>query len=471
MSPWISICPFMLPIKSLHPRSLRPVLIGRSLATGFPPLVITTPSGPSLARIERHCSLNLQALIFCTISCCHGHFQCPAILLNDSAWAHHARNFRIPPGVFGSGYIEMLARQITADLQATRDATGSGESNALASKGISFGTIRRQPDGSWDVSAVDGLPAQSLATIGPNDPPSLVIRPFHQSGTAVSLREFTVNALNQHHGMQATERFGRETDPDGDGFTNEITRADVTATVLFQATLPAPGQVIPNNLAIEEAVFYGERLFEQIGCARCHVSKLPLTNDGWVFSEPNPYNSPDFLQRGQAETLSVDLSSNELPGHRLQAAGGVVWVRAFTDFKLHDITAGPDDPNAEALDINAPGGSEAFFAGNRRFLTKRLWGGANEAPFFHHGKFMTLREAIEAHAGEAQAERQAFRRLTAVDQSRVIEFLKSLQVMPEGFLHDICDEDGNLKVGWPPPSFWSWGFSGGGRRARSRVGP
>jgi hypothetical protein len=57
----------------------------------------------------------------------------------------------------------------------------------------------------------------------------------------VSLREFTNNAFNHHHGIQSTERFGKDTDPDGDGHMNEMTRADVTAATLFQAQLPVPG--------------------------------------------------------------------------------------------------------------------------------------------------------------------------------------------------------------------------------------
>lgn len=234
--------------------------------------------------------------------------------------------------------------------------------------------------------------------------------------------------------------------------------------MLFQATLSAPGQLIPNDIKIEEAVFYGEQIFEDIGCAGCHLPKLPLDNEGWMFTEPGPYNPPDLLQTGESETYSVDLSSDELPGVRLKPVNGVVWVRAFTDFKLHDITSGPDDPNAEHLDINSPGGSAEFFAGNRRFLTKRLWGAANERPYFHHGKFMTLREAIDAHAGEAQGSREAFRNLTADQQSQVIEFLKTLQVLPAEFRNEITDEHGDFKRSWPPPSFWAWRFTRAGGR-------
>jgi hypothetical protein len=304
--------------------------------------------------------------------------------------------------------------------------------------------------GEWNVSQITGLPEQSLVTTGSGDPPSLIIHPFHQSGSVVSLRQFTNNAFNHHHGMQPQERFGNGADPDGDGFVDELTRADITAISVLQAVLPAPGQVVPNNLALEDAIFYGEQLFEQIGCASCHVPRLPLDNRGWIYTEPNPYNPPGNLQPGEAASFSVDLTSSKLPGPRLTPRDGVVWVPAFTDFKLHDITSGPDDPNAEALNINAPGGSSAFFGGNRRFLTKKLWGAANERPYFHHGKFTTLREATLAHAGEALAARQAFEALAVNDQAKVIEFLKSLQVLPSGTKFLVVDENGHNKGGWPP---------------------
>jgi CxxC motif-containing protein (DUF1111 family) len=126
----------------------------------------------------------------------------------------------------------------------------------------------------------------------------------------------------------------------------------------------------------------------------------------------------------------VDLTRDDLPGKRPKVRQGVVWVRAFTDLKLHDITSGPGDPNAESIDINHPPGSVEFFAGNRQFLTKKLWGAASEPPFFHHGLFTTLRAATLAHDGEAAASRIAFEALSPADQNRIVEFLKSLTVSP-----------------------------------------
>ncbi|MBI1299933.1 thiol oxidoreductase [bacterium] len=360
-------------------------------------------------------------------------------------------NLRATTGMFGSGYVEMLARQITADLQTIRDQIGPGESRRLVSKGINFGVLSRTQEGIWQASDVEGIPAQSLKSNGPLDPPDLIVRPFHQSGTVISLREFTNSAFNHHHGIQSTERFGIYTDPDGDGVVDELTRADVTATVLFQATLPVPGRVIPNHPIIEAAVLQGEQIFDQIGCTVCHIPTLPLDREGWIFSEPNPYNPARNLLIGDAPSLAVDLGDPALPGPRLQPENGVVHVPIYTDFKLHDITSGPDDPNAELLDLNQVGNREQMFAGNRRFLTARLWGVANQPPYFHHGKFTTMREAVLAHAGEAEESRRAFEALSNDERNAVIEFLKTLQILPADSQHRIVDEQGSPKV-WPPAS-------------------
>lgn len=356
-------------------------------------------------------------------------------------------NFRASLGMFGSGYIELLAREMTADLQAIRNATQPGQSKALLTKGVSFGNIARLADGSWVTSGVEGLPAPSLASSGPANPPNLIIRPFHQAGAVVSLRQFTNNAFNHHHGIQPTERFGSGSDPDGDGFTAEMTRADVTATSVFQAVMAVPGQVIPNNRDVERAIAKGGFIFGQIGCADCHRPLLPLISS--VFVEPNPFNPAGNLRPGDAPNYSVDLNSDKLPQPRLAATGHGqfrrTWVPAFTDLKLHNICDGPNDPNGEKLDMQEPAGSTGFFAGNQKFLTRKLWGTANEPPYFHHGQFTTLRQAVLAHAGEARTSRVSFELLSPHDRDCVIEFLKSLQVLKPGTRHLVVDENGHRK--------------------------
>jgi len=383
---------------------------------------------------------------------------------------NNATNDRKTIGMNGSGFVEMLARQMTLDLQAERDATPAGTSRQLMSKGVFFGILTHNIDGSWNTSQVEGLTAPSLSSSGTN-PPSLVIRPLHQVGNVVSLRQFSNNAFNHHHGMQSEERFGLNADPDGDGVANELTVADLTAVSMFQATLAVPGRVIPNDPAVERATLVGEAVFNKIGCATCHAT-LPLTSNnnpglpgqpGWIYSEPNPYNpakgpnSPN-LQLGptnypvSAPALMVDLTSDTLPLPRLRAHRGMVLVPAYTDLKLHDISATSDpgsDPECEPLDQNQPAGSPGFFTGNCKFITRKLWGFYNQGgAFMHHGKFTTAREAVEAHYGEALSQRLAFDALPADLQNDLIEFLKSLQVLPPGSKSLVVDEHGKPKH-WP----------------------
>jgi hypothetical protein len=350
-------------------------------------------------------------------------------------------NERATLGMFGAGYIELLAREMTARMQHIRNGIPPGGTARLTTKGVQFGTLSREADGSWNVAAVEGIPSSSLVTSGPQDPPSLVIRPFHQAARVVSLREFTNNAFNHHHGIQSSERFGSGLDPDGDGFTDELSRADITAATIFQATLPAPGQVIPRDPEVEAAIHLGRRKFAEARCTDCHKPVLKL--DSAVFVEPNPFNPPGNLLPGQAPGFRVDLSSRALPAPRLAPeADGSLRVPAFTDMRVHDMCDGPDDPNREPLDMQVAPGSSSFFEGNCSFLTRKLWGVANEPPFFHHGKFTTLREAILQHRGEATSSRIRFEGLTARDRDSIIEFLKSLQVLPPGTKHLVVDDRG-----------------------------
>ena len=58
-------------------------------------------------------------------------------------------NSRVTPGMFGSGYLELLAREITTDLRAIASAIQPGDA-----KTILFGPYRRRAsDGTESTSA------------------------------------------------------------------------------------------------------------------------------------------------------------------------------------------------------------------------------------------------------------------------------------------------------------------------------
>lgn len=341
-----------------------------------------------------------------------------------------AANERNTLGMFGSGAIEMLAREMSEELIALREkakqqaaSSGQAVTVSLDTKGVNFGELTVNADGTVNTSAIEGVD------------PDLIIKPYHQKGVVVSLREFTNNAFQHHHGMLPVERFGVNTDPDGDGVVNEVSVGDITATTLFQAALGVPGQRIPRNPAIQAAIFAGEQVFNRIGCASCHRPSLPLKSR--VYTEPNPFN-PAFNLRPQdvSRPVSFDLTrEGELP--RLEASGSGAVVRAFTDLKRHDLGTHPMINNERLRQNGVP---------TSVFITKKLWGFASEPHFLHNGCATTIREAVLCHGGEAQGQRDAFGALSPSEQAQVIEFLKSLQVLPPNTRNLIIDEFGQPRA-------------------------
>ncbi|MDX1555528.1 MAG: di-heme oxidoredictase family protein [Xanthomonadales bacterium] len=340
-------------------------------------------------------------------------------------------NERNTLGMFGAGAIEMLAREMSDDLIAIREAasTQAIKSKApvtvpLVTKGVSFGAVTVLPDGRIDPSAIEGVDWD------------LIVKPFHQKGAVVSLREFTNNAMNHHHGIQTVERFGANTDPDNDGVANELSVGDVTAITVMQAALPAPRPAHGQPARVERAIHSGEQTFVDIGCGRCHRAELIL--DTRHFSEPNPYNPPGNLQvEDVLRPFEFDLLVSSNSSLVKPAGPGRLIIKAFTDLKRHNL----NDAELDHFDNEQlPQGTLAGFADasdftqaplprpTGEFLTRKLWDVGNSDPYGHRGDLTTLTEAIWFHGGDARAERDAFFALPDQRQAAVIEFLKSMVV-------------------------------------------
>lgn len=342
-------------------------------------------------------------------------------------------NERNTLGMMGSGPIEMLAREMTQELQGIRNrakrraaAINQPVTRRLVAKGIDFGWITVRPDGKIDPTAIEGVDWD------------LIVKPFHQKGVVVSIREFNNNAMNHHHGMQSVERFGLDTDPDGDGVVNELSVGDITALTIFQAALNTPTQVLPTDPAARAAAVRGEEVFSTIGCAECHTPQFTL--DSRDFTEPNPYNPEGNLRpRDVAAVFSFDMTRQGERPRLARTRNGKALIRPFTDLKRHNLN---DDEINHFDNERLPqgminGGAPAsdftvapFPRPTGDFLTRKLWDVGNSAPYGHRGDLSTITEAIIEHGGEGRQSREAFLGLSDYDQACVIEFLKSLQVVP-----------------------------------------
>lgn len=348
-------------------------------------------------------------------------------------------NERNTLGMNGSGAIEMLAREMTEDLISIRQSaifrarsSGKAATVSLDTKGVNFGEITAHPNGTIDASKVQGVDAD------------LIIKPFHQKGVVNSVRVFTVNAYNHHHGMQAVERFGigqldnkgrviNTRDFDEDGVPDELSVGDITAATIFQAAMSIPGRVIPADPTRRLAAQRGEEQFALIGCTDCHRPGLVLRSRS--FSEPNPFNPPGNLRaQDVGKAYSFDLT-RDIPSPRLEAipnAGAV--VRAFTDLKRHVIcdSIDPFYCNERLIQGGVP---------PNQFITRKLWDVGNTAPYGHRGDLTTITEAILHHAGEARLQRNRFAALTRAEQDEIVEFLKQLQALPNGAPAQLTDND------------------------------
>ena len=328
-------------------------------------------------------------------------------------------NERHTIALMGAGLVELLAREMTAELQAERAGAVSQAWSAkrdvkvdLVAKGVRFGALEAHPDGIVDLDAIDGVDAD------------LIVRPFSRKGVFASLRQFTINALNTHHGMEAVERFGVRWSGSHDfaesGVPDAVTSGDVAALVAFQASLAPPilREDLPDDWT--QARFRGEKQFAKLGCASCHMQSLPLKS--LSFTDPAPYDMAGTLRAAETGVgIRLDLAKMPFAAQLRKNEAGEWLIPLFSDLKRHLIV----DAEVNAL------GNELMaqrFVERDVFLTPRLWGVGSTAPYGHRGDFRSLNEIIAAHGGEARFARDAY--LSASDDERqsVIAFLRALQI-------------------------------------------
>ena len=321
--------------------------------------------------------------------------------------------------LFGAGLLELLAREMTVELQDQRRAailqareTQQSVTADLNAKGIDFGSLIAYPDATVDPSGIEGVDFD------------LIIKPFTHKGVVRSLRHFTLSAMNQHAGMQATERFGPRwtgtSDYDEDGYTAELSLGEISALVAWQATLPPPTRRDDLEPAWAEAAQAGEGLFTDFGCATCHISALPL--DSLDFHDPGPLDGAGTLNARDVERVAIyDLNHMEWSKTLRRDAQGRVLVPLFGDLKRHRMT------DAE---VNQLGNERVVqgFVDTNVFMTTELWGVGNTAPYGHRNDITTLDEIIRAHGGDSRSSRDAYVGATPKQQSSIIAFLKSLVI-------------------------------------------
>lgn len=328
-----------------------------------------------------------------------------AILAGDgrSVASGDARN---PQALMGLGVVLALAREMTEELQAQRSrlvAEGLDEI-ALASKGVSFGRLRLV-DGRVDATGVVGVDED------------LVVRPFGWKGNFVDIRDFATDALQVHFSVQSEALV--EGDADGDGIERELGNGPLAALLAHLATLEMPvveplvqrddlgpaaaALLAPTTTNFSADFATGRKLFHEVGCTGCHTPMMVLQDPVLALDGMPPI---DLSQHMRRPGLVFDS----------QLGGYPVWL--FSDLKRHDMGARNAARHVQR-GVDLP-----------HYMTPRLWGGADSAPYLHDGRAPNFDYAIAGHDGEAQAARDAYAALSREQQSGVRVYLMSMRRAP-----------------------------------------
>ena len=356
--------------------------------------------------------------------------------------------------LFGLGIREMLADEITTDLRAIRDQAivqawqrHRPVTKQLISKGISFGSVTANPDGSVDYSRVQGVDTD------------LRVKPFFAEGSTISIREFVVGALHAEMGMEASSdpdllaasQGGRVVTPSGmvlDGSKDHISPPpppdeqngnEVDPALVDYLEFYLLNYFKPAHYEQTEETARGRHVFNQVGCGSCHVSDLTINHDRRVADVETIYD-PRHGTFNQMFATAVPMFQDINDGHgypdlKLPMGGSFVVRDIYTDFKRHDL-------GSNFYERNWDGTMQTMF------VTRPLWGVGSTGPYGHDGRSMTLNDVILRHGGEARYSRNAYARLNWREQSALISFLNSMVLFPPD------DTASNLDPGDPTQQYY-----------------
>ena len=275
---------------------------------------------------------------------------------------NEVRTFRVATNTLGAGFVEAI------------------NSNTL----IAFANAQPGQSGGRIAGQVIQVPVLEAGN-------ALRVGRFGWKNQHASLVSFSADAYLNEMGitspLQPTENtsngssvatFDIVPDPEDDG-------EDIEIFARFMRATKAPPR--DAALAATADAQAGESLFNQIGCAICHIPSITTAATGTVI------NGGDFV---------------------VPPALGDKVIHPYSDFLLHDVGTGDG--------IVQNGGQST----RNKVRTAPLWGLRTRTRLMHDGANVTRLDSILRHAGEATFVINNFRALTAVQRNRVIAFLNSL---------------------------------------------
>ncbi len=398
---------------------------------------------------------------------------------------------RSPPHAFGAGYTQTLAEEMTWDLQE-KVADAKANPNVvveLVTKGVSYGNITADSNGTVDISNV----------VGVSD--DLVVRPFQWRGIASNLRNFIRDAMNFHFSVQPRELLATNpekndldvdceevTEEECEKATNEILEGDISAVATFLAFLRPPTE--SSQGLDEQMVSQGKEAFMKADCASCHMPSLTIESPYATIRDPRT----DKTMKAKVEKHSFSLGGKRAikklaknaerfgittPFSVSPSVEKYLLKKGLKAKKLLGETI-PENAVAQEIVLNLKGYSRnlnstdgppetlprlphkngkiavPLYSDLKRhkmgdklkepitqqtdggqdideseYLTRPLWGVADTAPWMHDGRALTLTDAILMHDGkesEAEGAVEKFKNLSDDDKLALRTFLSSLRL-------------------------------------------
>jgi CxxC motif-containing protein (DUF1111 family) len=278
--------------------------------------------------------------------------------------------------------------------------------------GVFVRRVERNPTAIFGAGLIDAIPDAAIEAAAARQHPEFPfvsgrvsrqkaggIGRFGWKGQIESLRQFTMTACAVEVGLHVPEHPqapspNKSGAPVPAGF--DMSQEECDALVRYLRELPAPKRMTAAHPRIAEYVATGRTLFEQVGCAACHLPRLGEVEG--LYS--------DLLLHDMGEGLSDDGAyGGSLPGDE-------------------------DSIGKEPLATSDDASGRRPVRGTRstEWRTPPLWGVAQSSPYLHDGRAATLEEAILFHGGEAWRSNVLFNRLGSTDREKLIAFLKTVGV-------------------------------------------
>src|ERR1700676_5352463 len=291
------------------------------------------------------------------------------------------RTFRLSLSLLGDGFVEAVADQTLIDLS---------KQQCKSSHGKICGQILYVP-------VVEAPGQMGVGRFGWKDQHASLLS---FAGDAYLNEMGITNRLQPNEVTNLCNTVSEPNDTTGPDGLSDI---DHFARFIRATKAPARDAALASSAAANK----GLGLFEEIGCATCHVETLTTAAAGTKIN-------------GGTFTIPV-------------ALGSIVF-HPYGDFLMHDVGTGDGILQAtrehygnKVFQMMSGYLSKQDFESSRnKIRTAPLWGVRLRSRLMHDGQSFTLRDAILRHLGEADQVTERFRKLKGNDQEALIEFLRSL---------------------------------------------